>query len=30
LLQRDKAARPYRLEQVPIIIGKWYWLFRRR
>ena len=23
-LRPDKAARPYRLEQVPIIIGKWY------
>jgi len=24
LLQRDKAARPYRLGNVPIIIRKWY------
>jgi hypothetical protein len=24
LLQRDKATRPYRLGNVPIIIGKWY------
>jgi len=24
------AARPYRLEQVPIIIGKWYYLLNRK
>jgi hypothetical protein len=24
LLQRDKATRPYRLGNVPIIIWKWY------
>jgi len=26
LLQRDKATRPYRLGNVPIIIGKWHQL----
>ena len=24
LLQRDKAARPYRLEYVPVVIEKWH------